>query len=103
MRVELRIGHALEDEPDLRGLLRGDLVAGQHVPLRALEPHPVDPHRGRRRAPHAGGRVAEARDRKSTRLNSSHVASSYAVFCLKKKNKTNTSIYIYKKQTQKRQ
>src|SRR5690625_5554113 len=25
------------------------------------------------------------RDRKSTRLNSSHVASSYAVFCLKKK------------------
>src|SRR5690625_6609811 len=27
-----------------------------------------------------------ARDRKSTRLNSSHVASSYAVFCLKKKN-----------------
>src|SRR5437660_4952914 len=26
------------------------------------------------------------RDRKSTRLNSSHVASSYAVFCLKKKN-----------------
>src|SRR5437870_8287453 len=25
-------------------------------------------------------------DRKSTRLNSSHVAISYAVFCLKKKN-----------------
>src|SRR5690625_6078822 len=30
-------------------------------------------------------------DRKSTRLNSSHVAISYAVFCLKKKNKTNTN------------
>src|SRR5699024_9891868 len=29
-----------------------------------------------------------ARDRKSTRLNSSHVSISYAVFCLKKKNKT---------------
>src|SRR5439155_13513801 len=28
---------------------------------------------------------AELGDRKSTRLNSSHVASSYAVFCLKKK------------------
>src|SRR5437870_13533306 len=28
-----------------------------------------------------------ARDRKSTRLNSSHVAISYAVFCLKKKKK----------------
>src|SRR5439155_20035701 len=27
----------------------------------------------------------ECRDRKSTRLNSSHVAISYAVFCLKKK------------------
>src|SRR5690625_6203414 len=26
------------------------------------------------------------RDRKSTRLNSSHVAMSYSVFCLKKKN-----------------
>src|SRR5690625_6160490 len=30
--------------------------------------------------------VYRARDRKSTRLNSSHVAISYAVFCLKKKN-----------------
>src|SRR5690625_6193319 len=28
------------------------------------------------------------KDRKSTRLNSSHVASSYAVFCLKKKKHT---------------
>src|SRR5690242_20774647 len=27
------------------------------------------------------------RDRKSTRLNSSHMSTSYAVFCLKKKNK----------------
>src|SRR5690625_6490219 len=31
----------------------------------------------------------EKRDRKSTRLNSSHVAISYAVFCLKKKNYDN--------------
>src|SRR5476651_2800678 len=30
-----------------------------------------------------------ARDRKSTRLNSSHANISYAVFCLKKKNKHN--------------
>src|SRR6266480_7105495 len=28
------------------------------------------------------------RDRKSTRLNSSHMSISYAVFCLKKKNNT---------------
>src|SRR5437868_11941269 len=32
------------------------------------------------------GRSAPQRDRKSTRLNSSHVSISYTVFCLKKKN-----------------
>src|SRR5947209_13944909 len=32
----------------------------------------------------------ESRDRKSTRLNSSHANISYAVFCLKKKNKKKT-------------
>src|SRR5699024_2093436 len=32
------------------------------------------------------GTVKLQRDRKSTRLNSSHVSISYAVFCLKKKN-----------------
>src|SRR5215208_3831310 len=36
----------------------------------------------------AGPPVQLGRDRKSTRLNSSHVAISYAVFCLKKKKKT---------------
>src|SRR2546427_8057033 len=35
----------------------------------------------------AGARLAQARDRKSTRLNSSHSQISYAVFCLKKKKK----------------
>src|SRR5205814_9765292 len=40
----------------------------------------------------AGGREAaqpahRVRDRKSTRLNSSHLGISYAVFCLKKKKK----------------
>src|SRR3712207_7649807 len=33
--------------------------------------------------------AARAIDRKSTRLNSSHANISYAVFCLKKKKKTN--------------
>src|SRR5690625_807885 len=37
------------------------------------------------------------RDRKSTRLNSSHVAISYAVFCLKKKNNNNNSTQSYKR------
>src|SRR5256885_9885593 len=35
-----------------------------------------------------GDQVPESRDRKSTRLNSSHLVISYAVFCLKKKNRT---------------
>src|SRR3712207_8403393 len=35
--------------------------------------------------PHVLPRVFEDRDRKSTRLNSSHANISYAVFCLKKK------------------
>src|SRR5215216_7607881 len=41
------------------------------------------------RAARAGGRrpPRRARDRKSTRLNSSHQIISYAVFCLKKKKK----------------
>src|SRR5690349_24185173 len=34
--------------------------------------------------------AGEPRDRKSTRLNSSHVEISYAVFCLKKKKKKKT-------------
>src|SRR2546426_1190282 len=33
--------------------------------------------------------AAEHPDRKSTRLNSSHLVISYAVFCLKKKKKSN--------------
>src|SRR5687768_17669487 len=37
-----------------------------------------------------GRGIAPGRDRKSTRLNSSHGYISYAVFCLKKKKKTQT-------------
>src|SRR5690349_22542355 len=40
-----------------------------------------------RNARPAAGRVRGRGDRKSTRLNSSHVEISYAVFCLKKKKK----------------
>src|SRR2546430_10971334 len=44
----------------------------------------------RRRAPSPADEIEEVchADRKSTRLNSSHSQISYAVFCLKKKNKT---------------
>src|SRR3712207_7930841 len=37
-----------------------------------------------------------ARDRKSTRLNSSHANISYAVFCLKKKKKKYNTFYTHK-------
>src|SRR5438132_8164969 len=51
--------------------------------------------RARERCRAAGGDGRD-QDRKSTRLNSSHTVISYAVFCLKKKNKneiiTNKSI-----------
>src|SRR5215510_15580560 len=65
--------------------------------FRSLAPLPV------RRACRARHRIClrsagyrDARDRKSTRLNSSHVAISYAVFCLKKKKKKYIE-RIYKK------
>src|SRR5258708_16765556 len=45
------------------------------------------PHTATRRR----GEDRHAPDRKSTRLNSSHQIISYAVFCLKKKNKTTDS------------
>src|SRR5256885_10579364 len=63
-----------------------------------LSLHDALPISGRRRAP-MPPRVARprrrdaarhARDRKSTRLNSSHLVISYAVFCLKKKKNTQT-------------
>src|SRR6266705_3706840 len=41
-------------------------------------------------------------DRKSTRLNSSHRTISYAVFCLKKKNIKQYSIYMKKKKYKKK-
>src|SRR6266576_4251016 len=52
-------------------------------------PHPVP--RSRHRRP---------RDRKSTRLNSSHVEMSYAVFCVKKKKKKKK--YTIKKKKKKK-
>src|SRR5690242_21485601 len=57
-------------EPDQAGVLRRERPAD----LLALRPC--------RRQP-----GPELRDRKSTRLNSSHMSISYAVFCLKKKKK----------------
>src|SRR5690625_6999738 len=45
----------------------------------------------KRPCPLSASVIGYAADRKSTRLNSSHVAISYAVFCLKKKTKTTSN------------
>src|SRR6266511_5566832 len=47
-------------------------------------------------------RLRRERDRKSTRLNSSHVKISYAVFCLKKKKKIYLLFYLIKKKKHKK-
>src|SRR3712207_7755664 len=64
---------AVAGVPDLVPLTRRDqrAVADRQVTLLAADPQ------------------AARADRKSTRLNSSHANISYAVFCLKKKKKTN--------------
>src|SRR5256885_10961484 len=53
--------------------VRRHVGPGRHLNCRYLHP-----------SPHSAGVTI---DRKSTRLNSSHLVISYAVFCLKKKNK----------------
>src|SRR5256885_12264401 len=54
-------------------------------------------HNGRDHAQRALGAPVVPGDRKSTRLNSSHLVISYAVFCLKKKKKN----YIFRTETTK--
>src|SRR5205814_9668218 len=56
------------------------------------EPWPPSPQPAKVRAPCCSSATASwAVDRKSTRLNSSHLGNSYAVFCLKKKKKPNST------------
>src|SRR3712207_7086908 len=81
--------------PHGRGRLRGRrrrrarrrrLGAPRHArPLPRRQPAVLGPRAGRRTPD-------RARDRKSTRLNSSHANISYAVFCLKKKKLAITSL-----------
>src|SRR5690606_41939164 len=82
-------------------LFRSRGCGSRHPRDLGLEPGQRDPPghrqaRSRRPRVHDGGVrglratagvPADRQDRKSTRLNSSHVKISYAVFCLKKKNK----------------
>src|SRR5690606_39871075 len=57
-------------------------------------PHPVEDRPQPQLQPLARARPPP--DRKSTRLNSSHVKISYAVFCLKKKNTHTRAITVQK-------
>src|SRR3712207_8213306 len=69
LRRVARVAGEVEAFEDVEGEQRGDALAvGRHLP-------------------HIVAAVTRRdRDRKSTRLNSSHANISYAVFCLKKKN-----------------
>src|SRR5688500_19152208 len=49
--------------------------------------YPVEIHMPHVLGVDPAGDVVEVGDRKSTRLNSSHLVISYAVFCMKKQNK----------------
>src|SRR5438034_5843923 len=65
---------------------RSDHLDAEVPPAR--EPHPARPVLG-------AAQQLQERDRKSTRLNSSHTVISYAVFCLKKKKKENKLTHKY--------
>src|SRR5688572_32391542 len=72
------------------GIGRVHLVAGRRgIDVDVADRREDRIHAGQVADSNAVGRVVHrlVRDRKSTRLNSSHSQISYAVFCLKKKNK----------------
>src|SRR5439155_6147171 len=62
---------------------------GPSYPINVVIPGPINTPLATRQTADVIARIVSTVpiDRKSTRLNSSHVAISYAVFCLKKKKK----------------
>src|SRR6266496_16615 len=80
----------LLDDPEELDLQRERELADLVQEQRAVVGHHEEPGVGLHRR-------REGPDRKSTRLNSSHVEISYAVFCLKKKKKKRSRIYLNKK------
>src|SRR5215510_6198432 len=92
------LSHRATHCPPLRGAggRRGARRSGRATPS------PTDAQTGTcdRPAPARPGRATA--DRKSTRLNSSHVAISYAVFCLKKKKKKKKTRKEQKKKKKKK-
>src|SRR5207245_7834898 len=80
----------LERHAEAPGLGRGPREPALQVALgeRQVDPQVGEAERAEARGLAPGQGPAVARDRKSTRLNSSHGSISYAVFCLKKKTDT---------------
>src|SRR5699024_11280012 len=70
-----------------RGNRHGGVPGAAQLATHAHGRRPPVRGRPRRATRERDGALAAVGDRKSTRLNSSHVSISYAVFCLKKKNK----------------
>src|SRR5256885_9761233 len=68
---------------DIRDMLdrRVDRSEVQHRDMTAIGQRLADFHLAARQVPPPAG-TPETKDRKSTRLNSSHLVISYAVFCL---------------------
>src|SRR2546426_9384910 len=94
---------------------RASPYTARHLPGRQAHQHPAadrhpfpgagpgqglgrggEPGREPRQSRRGEYRTRHPVDRKSTRLNSSHLVISYAVFCLKKKKKIKIMITMYK-------
>src|SRR5215475_5237051 len=96
------IGHRIPGGGDREGRPGEGAISRQGPPDRSRPAERLQDfrrRRGRRRRLRQGRRE---RDRKSTRLNSSHVKISYAVFCLKKKKNKDIEIFLLKKKKKKK-
>src|SRR2546426_5082399 len=73
-----------------------DLSAASDLACHCCQQRQFGLNNGRALQVGIAGRCADHdRDRKSTRLNSSHLVISYAVFCLKKKKKNDTTHMMF--------
>src|SRR6266540_4705915 len=82
-QVQDRSASRRDEAPDVRRLVGPDVVEDDDV---------ARPQRARDEREQTRADDGHPADRKSTRLNSSHITISYAVFCLKKKKNKKTEI-----------
>src|SRR2546426_7500372 len=90
--AKFRLGRILSTPHALESLTQEDILVGiQRHQAGDWGNESAEDRQANDRALVEGTRIFSAyRDRKSTRLNSSHLVISYAVFCLKKKTKEKT-------------